>query len=166
MSRRDEQIRLENVKLCCRNFAGTKFGQSSTRSFGVLIDEELAERLIADGWTAVKWFDGNPEDPQDKPTPWLSIKFKYGTNPKTGRKTGPTIVLIRSAGKKRLTEETVDQLDWSLIRQAQVVAHPYAYPAMNGRPAGISCWLDALYVEVQEDEFEERYADVRDLDAE
>lgn len=163
---REDQIRLENVRLCCRNFAGTKFGKSATRSFGVLIDEELAHRLEEDGWTAVKWFDGNPDDPQDKPRPWLSIKFKYGIDTRTGRKTGPNIVLIRSCGKKRLTEETVDQLDWSLIKKAQVIAHPFAYPAKNGNPAGISCWLDALYVEVEEDDFELMYADVRDLDAE
>lgn len=166
MAKRDEQIRLEGVQLCCRNFSGTKFGKSSTRSFGVLIDDGLAKQLIDDGWSSVKFFPGNPNDPDDKPVPWLSIKFKYGISAKTGRPTGPTIVLINSRGKKRLDQEIVDQLDWSLIKEADVIAHPYAYPAMNGKDAGISTWLDALYVTVQEDEFEMKYSELRDLDAE
>lgn len=166
MARKEDQIVLEGVKLCCRNFSGTKFGNSETRTFGVLIDEKLARKLEDDGWTAVKWFDGNPDDPQDRPKPWLSVKFKYGVSRKTGQPTGPRINLINSRGKKRLTEDTVDQLDWSWIKEAIVIAHPFAYPAANGRPEGISCWLDALYVTVQEDEFEERFADLRDLDAE
>lgn len=163
MAKRNEQIRLEGVKLCCRNFAGTKFGNGSGRSFGVLIDMDLAQQLEKDGWTSVRYFPPYPDDPDDTPKPWLLVKFKYGVN-KIGKKTGPNIVLINSRGKKKLDEETVDQLDWSLIKSCDIIAHPFAYPSMNGRNAGISTWLDALYVTVQEDEFEMKYSDLRDLD--
>lgn len=164
MIKRDDQIRLEGVKLCCRNFSGNKFGQGGSRTFGVVIDPELAKKLEDAGWTSIRWFD--PVDPDEAPVPWLLIKFKYGISKTTGRPTGPTIVLINSKGKKLLDQETVDQLDWSLIKCADVIAHPYAYPAMNGRSAGTSTWLDGLYVTVEEDEFELKYSDLRDLDAE
>jgi hypothetical protein len=64
-----------------------------------------------------------------------------------------------------LTEETIDQLDWSIIESCDLVIRPYNYPAIAGRPAGVSAYLKAMYVTVVEDDFAKKYADIPDLDA-
>lgn len=151
-------ISIENARLIFKNFQGKKtdYNDEGNRNFGVLLDDDLAEKLKADGWR-VKYRPPKQDDPELYEQPWLSVKVKFDPYP-------PIVVLINSRGKKKLTEETIDQLDWSIIRHCDLIIRPYNYPAVKGRPAGVSAYLKAIYVTISEDEFAEKYADIPDLD--
>ena len=47
-----DKLVVENAQIIFRNFSGNedKFRQSGTRSFGLILDNELAEKLAEDGW--------------------------------------------------------------------------------------------------------------------
>lgn len=149
-------IKIEGARLIFKNFQGKKsdFNDEGNRNFGVLLDDNLAEELKEDGWK-VKY--RKPRDDEDE-FAWLPVKVKYNKYP-------PIAVLINSRGKKKLDEETIAQLDWTLIKNCDLIIRPYNYPAIKGRPAGVSAYLKAIYVTILEDEFAEKYADIPDLDS-
>lgn len=153
-------VRIEGARLIFKNFQGKKseYNDAGNRNFGVLLDEDLAEQLEMDGWK-VKRLRPRPDDPDQYEQPWLSVKVKFNPYP-------PIAVLINSRGKKKLDEDTIDQLDWSIIKNCDLIIRPYNYPAMGGRPAGVSAYMKAIYVTISEDEFEGKYADIPDLDGE
>ncbi len=153
-------IRIENAKLIFKNFQGkkTEFNDEGNRNFGVLLNDELAEQLEIDGWR-VRYLRPREDDPDQYSQPWLSVKVKFNPYP-------PIVTLINSRGKKRLDEETIDQLDWSIIKNCDLIIRPYNYPAIKGRPAGVSAYLKAIYVTISEDEFEKKYSNIPDLDQE
>lgn len=148
------KIRIEGAKLIFRNFRGkgTEFNDEGNRNFGVLLDDDLAESLLDDGWK-VKYLRPQEDDPDQYSQPWLPVKVKFNKYP-------PRIVMITSRGKVPLDEDTVDQLDWSRIVDCDLVITPYNYPALKGRPAGVAAYLQTLYVTISEDAFEEKYADI------
>lgn len=149
---------IEGATLVFKNFAGkrTDFNDEGNRNFGVLLDDGLAEKLSNDGWP-VKYLHPKEDDPEQYEQPWMKVRVRFNNYP-------PKIVLINSRGRKKLDEETVEQLDWTKFKTCDVIISPYNYPAMKGRPAGVSAYLKAIYVTVIEDEFEEKYADLVDLD--
>lgn len=151
-------ISIEGAKLIFKNFQGkrTDFNDEGNRNFGVLLDDDLADRLKEDGWN-VKYLQPRKDDPDGHEQPWLSVKVKFNPYP-------PIVILINSRGKKKLDEDTIDQLDWSIIKNCDLIIRPYNYPAIKGRPAGVSAYLKAIYVTISEDEFAEKYADIPDLD--
>lgn len=164
----DEKKKLSNIqilggRIIFKNFQGKEnlpYNKAGERNFGVLLDDDLAEQLKADGWR-VKYRPPRPDDGYEQP--WLSVKVKYNKYP-------PTIVLINSQGKMRMTEETVGQLDWAIIESVDMIIRPYPYPAMvdkNGnetRPAGIAAYVQSLYATVREDDLAAKYADIPYVD--
>lgn len=151
-------ISIEGARLIFKNFQGKKtdYNDEGNRNFGVLLDDELAEELKREGWR-VKYLRPRPDDPDQYEQPWLSVKIKFNPFP-------PIVTLINSRGKKKLDEETIDQLDWSIIRNCDLIIRPYNYPSVKGRPAGVSAYLKAIYVTIAEDEFERKYSDIPDLE--
>lgn len=153
-------IKLEGARMIFKNFQGKKtdYNEEGNRNFGVLIDDDLAESLAADGWN-VKRRPPREDDPDQHEQAWLPVKVRFGQIP-------PIVVLITSRGKMPLDEETIGQLDWSVIKNADMIIRPYNYPAMRGRPAGVSAYLKSLYVTVVEDDLAMKYADIPDMDRE
>lgn len=151
-------ISIEGATIVRKNFAGraTEFNDEGNRNFCVLLDDDLAEQLMQDGWN-VKHFHARPDDPDQHEQAFLSVKVKFDPYP-------PICQLISRKGKMRLDERTIDQLDWSRIENCDLIIRPYNYPALKGRPAGVSAYLKALYVTIVEDEFASKYADIPDLD--
>lgn len=164
--RRVGNITIQNARLIFKNFQGkeTDYNKEGDRNFGVLLDDELAEQLERDGWK-VKYRPPREDDPEEYQQPWISVKVKFNPYP-------PVAILITSKGKKKLDEETIDQLDWSRIKECDLIIRPYNYSAIVGkkgeiiRPAGISAYLKAIYVTIQEDELALKYGDIPDLDEE
>lgn len=151
-------IKIEGARLIFKNFQGkgTQYNAEGNRNFGVILDDEIAEELEQYGWN-VKRLCPREDDPEQHIQAWLPVKVKFDPYP-------PIVMLINSRGKKRLDEETIDQLDWSIIKNCDLIIRPYNYPASNGRPGGVSAYLKAIYVTISEDEFAEKYADIPDLD--
>lgn len=150
--------RLEGVRLMFKNFQGKggDFNAEGNRNFGVVLSDEMAEQMLADGWNVKKYFPKNALE-EDGYVYWLKVKVRFDNYP-------PTAVLINSCGKIKLDEETIGQLDWSRIKNADVVISPYNYKGRNGNPDGVTAYLKAIYVTVDEDEFEVKYADIPYLD--
>lgn len=153
-------IELEGARLIFKNFQGkgTQYNAEGNRNFGVLLDDDLAEQLERDGWK-VRYLNPKDDDPDQYRQPWLSVKVKFDPYP-------PIAVLITSRGKKKLTEETIDQLDWSRIRNCDLIIRPYNYPELANRPAGVAAYLKAIYVTIEENRFEEKYGYLDELDGE
>ena len=147
-------INIEDARLIFKNFAGkgTQFNEEGNRNFGVILDHELADQLIEDGWR-VKYLKPAEDDPDQVKTPWLSVKVKFNPYP-------PVCQLITERGIIKMNEETIDQLDWSHIKTCDIIIRPYNYPAVKGRPAGVSAYLKAIYVQIEEDNFSKKYANI------
>lgn len=152
-----EHITIEGARLIYRNFSGAKGenNRDGSRAFGVLLDDDLAERLKDDGWN-VKY---RKPDLEGYCQPFLNVKVKYNFYP-------PTAVMINSRGKVKLSEDSIGELDFCIIENADVIIRPYNYPAINGRPCGVSAYLKSIYVTIQEDEFARKYADIPEIDSE
>lgn len=148
-------IKIEGARLVFKNFQGkaNNYNAEGNRNFGVLIDDDMANELEKDGWK-VKKFRPDEEGHEQR---WMSVKVKYGDYP-------PIAVLITSRGKTRLDEETIGQLDWTAIKNVDMIIRPYNYPAVNGKPAGVSAYLKSIYVTVNEDDLELKYADIPDAE--
>ena len=148
-------ITIKDAKMIFRNFSGkqTDFNEKGNRNFGVLLDDDLAEDLENDGWNVKRLKPREDSERPDYEQPWLPVKVKFDPY-------SPIVVLITSAGKCKLDEETVSQLDWTRMKTVDLIIRPYNYPARNGRPAGVSAYLKSIYVTVNEDELEEKYADI------
>lgn len=161
--RKIPNIKIENARLIFKNFQGkgNDFNKEGDRNFGVLIPDDIVDKLQEDGWR-IKFRPARPDDGYEQP--WLSVKVKYGKYP-------PIVVLINSSGKMRLDENTVGQLDWTRIKSADIIIRPYSYDSIVDkkgtviRPSGVAAYLQALYVTVAEDDFAAKYADIPDVDS-
>lgn len=144
---------LENAKIICPNFSGEagKFNPAGNRNFCVIIeDEELAQQLKEDGWN-VRYLPQRDDDP---PKAYIQVAVKFGDYP-------PQIVLISKKGKTILTEDKVNILDWADKKSADMIIRPHVW-SVSGK-SGVKGYLKNLYVTLQENEFEEKYADIPDL---
>lgn len=146
---RVNNLTLEGAKITCRNFSGkeSRYNKAGDRNFLVLIDPDMVNDLRADGWN-VKQFKPNPER-DEEPSYYIQVKVSY----KFG---APNIFLLTRNKKIRVTEETVNQLDWTEIASCAMTLSP-SYWEMNGR-SGVAAYLKSLYVEVIEDELAAKYA--------
>lgn len=149
------RIKIEGAKLVLRNFQGkaSEYNEEGDRNFGVLLDDQLADDLERDGWN-VHYFKPREDDPTGYMQPFL--KVRYG-------KFEPPAALITSRGKIRLDRETIGQLDWTRIRNCDLIINGIPYKGRGGRPDGISAYMGAIYVVVEEDEFAEKYSDYEEV---
>jgi hypothetical protein len=149
---KNDTVTIENARLIFRNFAGKEgqYNREGDRSFGVLLDDDIASLMAQDGWN-VKWLKAREEG--EKEQAYLSVSVNFGYRP-------PKIVLITTKGKTFLDEEMVETLDWADIAVADMIVRPY-YWDVNGK-TGVKAYLHALYVTINEDELELKYADLED----
>lgn len=152
-------LTIENTRIIFKNFAGkkTEYNEEGNRNFGVLLSDEDAERLGADGWN-VKYLRPREDDPDDYRQPWIQVKVRFDNYP-------PNIYIVKksddnSLRKIKLDENTVGQLDWANVESVDIQISPYNYPARSGRPAGVSAYLKTLYVMIKEDDLEAKYGSI------
>jgi len=147
----NDSVVMEGVRLIFRNFTGRggPFNQEGAKNFGVVLPEDIAEAMAADGWN-VKVLD--PRDEEETPTPWLPVKVRYDV----GRP--PKITLVTDRGKTTLTEDTVETLDWADIVNVDLIVRPY--PWEKGGRSGITAYVQSMYVTIEEDALERKYAEM------
>lgn len=163
MPARDNVV-IEGGRLIFKNFQGkeTKYTQEGTKNFGVIIPDEVGERMLADGWN-IKRLNPSEEEQEEGVTEgpmWLPVKIGYGK----GRP--PMIKMITSRGATLLDEDTVSQLDWVEIAvdektgnpKVDLIVRPYHYDVRGEQ--GISAYLQSLYVTIEEDELQQKYAEL------
>lgn len=152
----DGSVVLEDVRIIFRNFEGKEgdYNREGDRNFGVILSDELAHAMERDNWN-IKWLKPREED--DPPQGWLPVSIKYGK----GRP--PKVTLITSKGRTSIGEEEIETLDWVDIRKVDLIIRPYNW-TVTGK-SGIKAYLKSLFVTIEEDFLDLKYADLEDLPA-
>ena len=104
--------------------------------------------MAKDGWN-VKWL--KPRDEDEKEQAYLTVAVNFKGRP-------PRVVMVTSRGRTPLGEEDVEVLDWADISNVDMIVRPYEW-AVNGK-TGIKAYLKSIFVTINEDELELKYADV------
>lgn len=144
------QFTIENAEIAFRNFAGAEdqFNSKGTRTFLLILrDKKFAQTLIQDGWN-VKYL--KPKEEGDEEVACLSVTVRFDPMP-------PKIFMITSAGRTPIHEDTVEMLDYADIRTVDVIIRSYHWD-VNGK-SGIKAYLKTMFVTIEEDELERKYAD-------
>lgn len=151
MSPVDNSVMMEGVTIIFRNFSGREgqYNREGDRNFAVLLDEKTAKAMAEDNWN-VKWLKPRNEEEEEAPQAYLPISAKW-----TGRP--PRVVLITGRGRTYLDEGQVEMLDWADFLNVDLIVRPYEW-TVNGK-TGIKAYLQSLYVTIQEDPLELKYAE-------
>lgn len=152
MPRDDNTVVMENVRIIFRNFAGREgmYNREGDRNFCVLLDHQTAEAMAKDGWN-IKTLRPREEDDEEQPYLQVSVNFK-------GKP--PRVVMITSRGRTTLHEDEVELLDWADIRMVDLIVRPYEW-AVNEK-SGIKAYLKSIFVTIEEDALERKYAEIDD----
>jgi len=152
MPANDNTVLMEGVRIIFRNFAGKEgqYNREGDRNFAVLLDEKIAAAMDADGWN-VKMLRPRSEEEGEEPQAYLPISVNFKGRP-------PRIVLITSRGRTNLDEDTVESLDWADIINVDLIVRPYEW-VVNDK-SGIKAYLQSLYVTIEEDPLEQKYAEL------
>lgn len=147
-------VTIEDARILFRNFAGREgqYNREGDRNFAVVLDPTVAEQMLQDGWN-VKYL--KPREEGDEPTPYVQVSVSYKNRP-------PRIVMVTSRGRTTLPEELVEALDYADLAKVDLIVNPYTW-AVSGK-TGVKAYLKSLFVTIQEDELERKYADVPELD--
>lgn len=145
---------LENVEILpggFKNFSGKpgQFNAEGDRNFCVVIPEALVPAMENDGWN-IKTLE--PREESDHAKHFIRVKVRFNSN------RPPKVVMITSGGQTLLDEESIDILDWSDIQSADMAINPY-HSEYQGMPH-VTGYLKSLYVTIEEDELDRKYADV------
>jgi hypothetical protein len=148
MSNDAKTFMVEDAQIIFRNFAGKEgqYNREGDRNFAVIIPPDVAETLLAEGWN-VRFLD--PREEGDTPTAYVPIAVNFKNRP-------PRVVILTSRGRQNLSEDEVDVLDWASIETADLIARAYEW-TVNGK-SGVKAYLQSLFVTIEEDELERKYA--------
>lgn len=144
---------LTDVRMIFRNFAGKEgmYNREGDRNFSVVLDETLAQQMLADGWN-VKWL--KPREEGDPAQAYLTISVKYKNRP-------PRVVIITSRGRTTLTEDEVELLDYADIKMCDLIINPSSWAVAD--KSGIKAYLQSMFVTLYESELDLKYADVPEV---
>ena len=145
-----QQLNIEGARIGFKNFSGLEgeFNKAGERSFAVFLDDELAEKLAADGWNVKYPKDRDFGDEEDTRQAYLPVEVAFGKFP-------PKIVTITNDIPKVLSEEEVNTLDWLEIENVDLVINPYHW-SVNGN-SGVKAYLKAIYATIESDMFSQKY---------
>jgi hypothetical protein len=150
----DNAVIMEGVRIVFRNFAGKEgqYNREGDRNFAVLLDDTIANTMAEDNWN-VKWLRPRDEEEEESPQAYLQVSVNFKGRP-------PRIVLITSRGRRNLDEDEIEILDWADIRNVDLIVRPYEW-TVNGK-SGIKAYLQSIYVTIEEDALELKYAELEE----
>ena len=143
-------LTIENARLIYRNFGGrqTTYNAAGDRNFAIVLeDPQLIADLRRDGWN-VK--EKDPKEEGDESWFFLPVSVGYKFRP-------PVITRLTTSGRMRITEELVEMLDYEDIIVCDVTLNPYEWEMPSGA-SGVKAYLKTMYITVEEDALEAKYA--------
>jgi hypothetical protein len=150
----EDNVTLEGVKIIFRNFAGKEgqYNREGDRNFCVLLDERTADELSSLGWNVKSTKERELDEEMVGGEPYLPGTVSYKGRP-------PAVVMITSRGRTNLGEGEIEILDYADIQNVDLIVRPYDW-TVNGK-TGRKAYLKSIYVTINEDDLELKYADVR-----
>lgn len=139
---------VEDATLLFRNFSGeeSSYNAAGKRNFCVILDPKVASDMEADGWN-VKTLRARDEGDED--TRYIKVAVNFKVKP-------PKITLITSTSRTLLGQDLVGTLDWADFRTVDLIARAYDWEV--GEKAGIAAYLQTMFVTIEEDALEAKYA--------
>lgn len=146
----NDNIVLENCRIVFRNFSGAKqqFNEEGKRNFSVVLDDEKAEILKAQGWNVKT---KPPKEEGDPNFNHLKVTVSY-----TGKRP-PLAMMISSKGRTNLDEDMIGLLDTAELAVVDMILRPYDWDFSGGK--GRSAYLHSIYATLAEDELSLKYAE-------
>jgi hypothetical protein len=148
MASETKTFMVEDATIMFRNFSGKEgqYNREGDRNFAVILPPDVATQMVADGWN-VRQLD--PREEGDEPTPYVQVAVNFNNRP-------PRVVLLTSTTRTQLDEASVEVLDWSDIKTADLIARGYEW-SVNGK-SGVKAYLQSLFVTIEEDALERKYS--------
>lgn len=152
MAQENKRITIEDASLIWCNFEGAQkpFNDKGDRNFTVKLDDDIADRLLADGWN-VKRSKPREGDEEQITFAYLTVAVRFDNIP-------PQVYMITHRGKTPLDEELVGLLDTADILKADLIINPSKW-TVQGK-SGIKAYLSTAYVTINETELDLKYADL------
>ena len=143
-----ENVIIENAQIIFPDFTGKKGKFNDIPKFSVILEDELAEKMKADGWN-VKY--RTPRDPEyDDGYYYIEVKISF-------KKRKPVMAIINSNNKAvEVNENNLEMMDLVTIKKADVEFRPYNYDFAGKH--GTAAYLNTLYVWRQESKLEQMYS--------
>lgn len=151
MAQNDGTLLMEDARIVFRNFAGKEgmYNREGDRNFCVILDPGVAEAMAKDGWNIKTLKPREVDGEMSDETPYIQVSVGFKVRP-------PRIVMITSRGRTDLSEEEIELLDWADVANVDLIIRPYEW-VVNGK-TGIKAYLKSLFVTINEDELELKYA--------
>lgn len=149
-------VTIEGATIIFRNFEGKEgpYNRKGDRNFAVILDHETAEVMARDGWN-IRTLEAREEG--DENTPYLGVTVRFDVRP-------PRIVMLTSNGRTTLTEDTVEVLDFAEIKNVDLIVRPYVWNVND--KSGIKAYLQTMFITIEEDDLEKKYAAYGDTEDE
>lgn len=150
------RVLLEDARIIFRNFSGKEgpYNREGDRNFAVVLDPATADQMEADGWNVKR---KPARDEGEEPLAYLSVAVNFkGRQP-------PQVVLITSRGRTPLDESMVELIDYADIRSVDLILNPYEW-VVSGK-SGVKAYLKSIFVIIEEDALELKYAGVPEIGA-
>lgn len=153
----DGKYLIDNARIMFRNFEGKpgQFNAAGQRNFHVLLTPDLEEALVADNFN-VKYL--KPREEGDRPQAHLKVNIKMDS------KVPPKIFIVTSKGRRQLTEDMLQMVDWADFANIDLIFSRYKRDWPDGRTT-VTAYLQTFFGTIREDELELRYADVPELES-
>lgn len=152
----DGTILGEDARLIFKNFAGapTQYNTTGKREFSLDLRRELdfADILIKEGWN-VKQKPARSDE--ELPLVHLPVEVRFGKRP-------PSIFLITSKGRRKISEEQIMLIDHAEIDNVDLIIRPYNWGPIRGE-SGRKAYLKELFVTLRESVLDMKYADLPDI---
>ena len=148
-------VTLQNVPIIFKNFQGQKgqYNAEGVRTFSIVIETPtMAEEMLKDGWNLKPL-----KDEDGKISAYhLPVKVNFAS------RRPPRIYKVTQGGTRQLqlNEEMVGMLDYLTVSTVDVIINPYAWD-VNGNQ-GIKAYLDTMYANIDENELDLKYAQLKD----
>lgn len=143
-----KQLMIENARIIFRNFTGIEreFNSPGDRNFSVVLEPDLAKKLLAEGWR-VKQLKSREEG--EEGDYHLKVKVNYAK----GRP--PRVVMITSNNRTELGADEVMLIDAADIMRADIMINGWWSDMAGG---GYGGFLKSIFVTLNEDALELKYA--------